>query len=255
MKMQPCGRRPFEPLATSASTIGASSTRFAASTTLDPDVRGMAARALGRSGRQAAVPYLSAHLEDEWLVAAHCATGLRRIGGAGSGGARDSGGLDGSGRRSRASDAVGAHVPEGWAVIVFEGHSCRCYVIIFEGSILVYFLDAQLAVSGVRGHGVRRAQAASPALDRARSRRDRPLARHPADLADRSGVQRRGDHRPEPSGAAAVELSRVRSGGGQRRLDRWDAAGRHQCLRPRARGRSPRAYSRNTGDPRRCIAR
>ena len=51
---------------------------------LDPDVRGMAARALGRSGRQAAVPYLSAHLEDEWLVAAHCATGLRRIGGAGA---------------------------------------------------------------------------------------------------------------------------------------------------------------------------
>jgi hypothetical protein len=46
----------------------------------NPDVRGMAARALGRSGRQAAVPYLSAHLDDEWLVAAHCATGLRRMG-------------------------------------------------------------------------------------------------------------------------------------------------------------------------------
>jgi HEAT repeat protein len=48
----------------------------------DPDgeVRGMAARALGRSGREAAVPYLAEHLEDEWLVAAHAATGLRRLG-------------------------------------------------------------------------------------------------------------------------------------------------------------------------------
>jgi len=46
----------------------------------DPEVRGMAARALGRSGRHAAVPYLSAHLDDEWVVAAHCATGLRRLG-------------------------------------------------------------------------------------------------------------------------------------------------------------------------------
>jgi HEAT repeat protein len=43
-------------------------------------VRAMAARALGRSGRQVAVPYLSGHLDDEWLVAAHCATGLRRLG-------------------------------------------------------------------------------------------------------------------------------------------------------------------------------
>jgi HEAT repeat protein len=46
----------------------------------DPDVRGMAARALGRSGRHAAVPYLAAHLDDAWLAAAHCATGLRRLG-------------------------------------------------------------------------------------------------------------------------------------------------------------------------------
>jgi HEAT repeat protein len=46
----------------------------------DPDARGMAARALGRSGRQSAVPYLAAHLDDDWLVAAHCATGLRRFG-------------------------------------------------------------------------------------------------------------------------------------------------------------------------------
>jgi HEAT repeat protein len=50
----------------------------------DPDVRGMAARALGRVGRQDAVPYLARHLDDEWLVAAHCATGLRRLGSAGA---------------------------------------------------------------------------------------------------------------------------------------------------------------------------
>lgn len=46
----------------------------------DPDVRGMAARALGRSGRRAAVPYLAAHLNDEWIVAAQAAAGLRRLG-------------------------------------------------------------------------------------------------------------------------------------------------------------------------------
>ena len=46
----------------------------------DADVRGMAARALGRSGREAAVLYLAEHLDDEWLVAAHAATGLRRLG-------------------------------------------------------------------------------------------------------------------------------------------------------------------------------
>ena len=40
----------------------------------------MAARGLGRSGRHAAVPYLASHLDDEWIVAAHCATGLRRLG-------------------------------------------------------------------------------------------------------------------------------------------------------------------------------
>lgn len=49
-----------------------------------PDVRGMAARALARSGRQAAVPYLVTHLDDEWLTAAHCATGLRRLGAPGA---------------------------------------------------------------------------------------------------------------------------------------------------------------------------
>lgn len=50
----------------------------------NPDVRGMAARALGRSGRDAAVPYLAGHLDDEWIVAAHAATGLRRLGRAGA---------------------------------------------------------------------------------------------------------------------------------------------------------------------------
>jgi len=50
----------------------------------DADVRGMAARGLGRSGRQTAVPYLAAHLDDAWLVAAHCASGLRRLGSAGA---------------------------------------------------------------------------------------------------------------------------------------------------------------------------
>jgi HEAT repeat protein len=46
----------------------------------EAEVRGMAARALGRSGRQSAVPYLARHLDDEWVVAAHAATGLRRLG-------------------------------------------------------------------------------------------------------------------------------------------------------------------------------
>ena len=46
----------------------------------DADVRGMAARALGRSGRHTAVRYLATHLDDDWVVAAHAATGLRRLG-------------------------------------------------------------------------------------------------------------------------------------------------------------------------------
>jgi HEAT repeat protein len=46
----------------------------------DADVRGMAARALGRSGRRTAVRYLAPHLGDDWVVAAHAATGLRRLG-------------------------------------------------------------------------------------------------------------------------------------------------------------------------------
>jgi hypothetical protein len=44
------------------------------------DVRAMAARALGRSRRAEAVPYLAAHLHDEWQVAAHAAAALRAIG-------------------------------------------------------------------------------------------------------------------------------------------------------------------------------
>ena len=46
-------------------------------------VRAMAARALGRSGRDMTAPYLATHLADEWVVAAHAATGLRRLGSAG----------------------------------------------------------------------------------------------------------------------------------------------------------------------------
>ena len=43
-------------------------------------VRAMAARALGRSRRGDAAPYLAQHLGDEWLVAAHAATALRMLG-------------------------------------------------------------------------------------------------------------------------------------------------------------------------------
>jgi hypothetical protein len=43
-------------------------------------VRAMAARALGRSRRAEAAPYLAQHLGDEWLVAAHAATALRMLG-------------------------------------------------------------------------------------------------------------------------------------------------------------------------------
>jgi hypothetical protein len=50
----------------------------------DPDVRAMAARALGRSARADAAPYLAAHLDDEWIVAAHAATALRQLGDAGA---------------------------------------------------------------------------------------------------------------------------------------------------------------------------
>ena len=46
-------------------------------------VRAMAARALGRSRRLGAAPYLAQHLGDEWLVAAHAATSLRMLGPAG----------------------------------------------------------------------------------------------------------------------------------------------------------------------------
>lgn len=51
----------------------------------DPDagVRAMAARALGRSRRAMAAPYLASRLADDWLVAAHAATGLRHLGSAG----------------------------------------------------------------------------------------------------------------------------------------------------------------------------
>ena len=46
----------------------------------DESVRAMAARALGRSRRGEAAPYLAQHLGDDWLVAAHAATALRMLG-------------------------------------------------------------------------------------------------------------------------------------------------------------------------------
>lgn len=63
----------------------------------DPEVRAMAARALGRSGRQAAVPYLAARLGDEWIVAAHCARSLRRLGRAGAAALEEAAGSTGLG--------------------------------------------------------------------------------------------------------------------------------------------------------------
>lgn len=49
----------------------------------DDEVRAMAARALGRTGRDDAVSYLAAHLEDAWVVAANCARALSALGPAG----------------------------------------------------------------------------------------------------------------------------------------------------------------------------
>jgi HEAT repeat protein len=46
----------------------------------DADVRARAARALGRSRRPDAAPYLAAHLTDDWQVAAHSAAALRLLG-------------------------------------------------------------------------------------------------------------------------------------------------------------------------------
>ena len=50
----------------------------------DADVRAMSARALGRTGRRETATYLAKHLKDEWIVAAHAATGLRTLGAAGA---------------------------------------------------------------------------------------------------------------------------------------------------------------------------
>lgn len=44
------------------------------------EVRSMAARALGRSRRADAAPYLARRLDDDWVVAAHSATALRALG-------------------------------------------------------------------------------------------------------------------------------------------------------------------------------
>ena len=48
-----------------------------------PEVRAMAARAIGRGKRQADAASLAGHLDDEWTVAANCADALRRMGGTG----------------------------------------------------------------------------------------------------------------------------------------------------------------------------
>lgn len=47
---------------------------------IDDDVRAMAARALGRSGREDATDYLAAHLDDTWLVAAQSSRALASLG-------------------------------------------------------------------------------------------------------------------------------------------------------------------------------
>lgn len=46
----------------------------------DSGVRAMAARAVGRSGRRDAIPYLAATLTDDWSVAVYGARGLRDLG-------------------------------------------------------------------------------------------------------------------------------------------------------------------------------
>jgi HEAT repeat protein len=49
----------------------------------DPRVRARAAQALGRTGRTDFAPYLAAHLDDEWEVAAQGARALSLLGRAG----------------------------------------------------------------------------------------------------------------------------------------------------------------------------
>jgi len=49
----------------------------------DAETRGMAVRALGRAGRDDALPYLEPLLHDEWVVAAQTARALRALGGGG----------------------------------------------------------------------------------------------------------------------------------------------------------------------------
>jgi HEAT repeat protein len=45
-----------------------------------PEVRAMAARALGRSRRTDALPYLAGCLDDEWIAAAHAARAVQQLG-------------------------------------------------------------------------------------------------------------------------------------------------------------------------------
>jgi HEAT repeat protein len=50
----------------------------------DDEVRAMAARALGRSGRPDAAPYLAPLLDDSWIVAAHTVRALSALGAPGT---------------------------------------------------------------------------------------------------------------------------------------------------------------------------
>ena len=67
------------------------------------------------AGRQPSVS--ASHLDDEWLVAAQCRHRAATARAAGSGRARDASRVGRPGRRSRAPDVVGAHVPEDWSLI------------------------------------------------------------------------------------------------------------------------------------------
>ena len=216
----------------------------------DTDVRSMAARGLGRSGRHAAVPYLAAHLDDAWLVAAHCASGLRRLGRGGRGRAPGARRDARPGRRSRPADAVGTDLPEGGSLTVLNHWLTLWFTVVGE-ALLAYLLILNSLYLAVRDHLVLRAPASPPALDRPRPGRDRALAGDAADLADRAGLQRSGDDRREPARAAAPELPGVRSGRRQRRLDRRHPAGGDRGVRPGPRRRGQRTDSRDPAGPRR----
>ena len=149
----------------------------------DADVRGMAARGLGRSGRQSAVPYLAAHLDDAWLVAAHCASGLRRLGSAVRARSRREPRTR-AGRRPGPADALGTDLPEGGSLTVLN-HWLSLWFTVFGEALLAYLLILNSLYLAVRDHLVLRPAASPPAVDRPRPRRDRAFTRDAADLTDR----------------------------------------------------------------------